>query len=351
MRSISLLVALAAFAAASPFPQDLPIDAIIEAGPPPNVTVPVDGASSEQISYDPSAVISETVAFVTADPLPQRKRSLQKRSATCTPLPAGSGPVPTPDTPSAFLAYSAFAAAASQAPAPAGYVQTFQNLQASNNANGYLGYKSLTTYDVSACAKACDGVKGCSAFNIYFERDPALAPGADCLNPNSTTVIKCVYWGGPVTAENAVNKGQWRNNFQVVIAGSNGYVNQTVTNVPGYKGTFLNNAAVNAPLDCNGNDTYMGYKLFNDGAPFDATRCAAACDAQSAYNIAHPPQSGPPKICRFFNTYLMEKNGLSQGQMCSMYTLAWDSSYAVNTGQTRGTDVYSIAYRYDLIPT
>jgi hypothetical protein len=55
-----------------------------------------------------------------------------------------------------------------------------------------------------------------------FERDPSVVPADSCANPASTTVIKCVLWGSPITAETAVNTGQWRNGFQVVIAGSNG---------------------------------------------------------------------------------------------------------------------------------
>lgn len=61
-----------------------------------------------------------------------------------------------------------------------------------------------------------------------FERDPSVNPDSpNCSNPNSTINIKCVYWGGAVTAGNANNFGQWRDEFQVLIAGSNGYVNTT----------------------------------------------------------------------------------------------------------------------------
>lgn len=61
-----------------------------------------------------------------------------------------------------------------------------------------------------------------------FKRDPSLNPDAsDCPNPPSTINIKCVFWGGAATAANANNFGQWRDNFQVLIAGSNGYINST----------------------------------------------------------------------------------------------------------------------------
>jgi hypothetical protein len=67
-----------------------------------------------------------------------------------------------------------------------------------------------------------------------------------------------------------VNAGQWRSNFSVVIAGSNGYVSTEIETCSGYSPPgYLGNAAINAPLACgNTYDTYMGYKLFT-GVPYD----------------------------------------------------------------------------------
>ena len=77
----------------------------------------------------------------------------------------------------------------------------------------------------------------------------------------------------------------------------------------------LDNVAINAPLNCNGADTYMGSKMWNDASvPFLEDRCAAACTAQSDYNLKHPPSKGRPKLCQFYNTYSLLKNGVSQGQ-------------------------------------
>jgi len=161
----------------------------------------------------------------------------------------------------------------------------------------------------------------------------------------------------------------YREKFQVVVAGSNAYTSTVYQSIPDYTGkqhiarykaasaklragpTFLNNAAINSPdKDCTGGYTYMGFKLFTDG-PFDARLCSAACDAQTEYNLAHPPSDGtPPAICTFFNTYLLMKNDIySQGQHCSMYTQNWGSSYATNTGQYDGngnhfTIKYSFSY-------
>lgn len=89
----------------------------------------------------------------------------------------------------------------------------------------------------------------------------------------------------------------------------------------------------------------MGFKLFTDGV-FDAAKCSAACDAQSKYNLQHPPKTGSPQICRFFNTYILFKNNVAQGQYCSLYSQPWNSSYATNTGQYRGSDRYTISYSF-----
>jgi len=63
--------------------------------------------------------------------------AIEKRT-TCQPQPLGAGPVPTPDTPSAFLSYPDFTSEAQSAPVPAGYVSTYTNLDATSNANGYV---------------------------------------------------------------------------------------------------------------------------------------------------------------------------------------------------------------------
>lgn len=72
-------------------------------------------------------------------------------------------------------------------------------------------------------------------------------------------------------------------------------------------------AAINAPLNCNGADTFIGSRLFSSG-PFDESLCAAVCTAQSNYNLKHPPSSGLPKTCQFYNTYVLFRDGVPQGQ-------------------------------------
>jgi len=190
------------------------------------------------------------------------------------------------------------------------------------------------------------------AFNIYFERDPSVDPGtgnSGCANPSSVIYAKCALWGGPLNSANANNKGQMRNQFEVAVAGSNAYQNNSLTIPVGYSlKAAYNNVAINAPYDAQGFNTYMGATIFTKG-PFNIQLCADYCSAQTKYNFANPASDGtPPKSCNFFNTYILYKGDASnpQGQYCSIYTEQWPDSYAVNSGQTRDSVRYFIGYSY-----
>jgi hypothetical protein len=194
----------------------------------------------------------------------------------------------------------------------------------------------MTGYDVNWCASKCNAISGCLSFNIYFERDPVLDPGAGCTNPAAFPNIKCSFWGSALDLSTATNKGQWRSSFQVGIAGSNGYTSYRLGGpIAGWDAPqSLKTSAMNAPLrDCADTWTYMGFKLFQSG-PFDPNLCSAACNAQTAYNIAHPPSTGKVPKCAAFGTYILtmtNKTGsYQQGQMCTLYTSNWDKQYAVN---------------------
>ncbi|KAG9728145.1 hypothetical protein KCU73_g12442, partial [Aureobasidium melanogenum] len=141
----------------------------------PNVTtasIPI-GPTAESVTYD----LAQATAQATASALPVQavKRDLSARAA-CASQPLGSGPVPSPDTDTAFLSSTDLSAAANNAVTPNGYYNTFTNLQGSSNSYGYLGFTTLASYDVQACASKCDAIRGCSGINIYFERDPTLEP-------------------------------------------------------------------------------------------------------------------------------------------------------------------------------
>lgn len=361
MRSYIAAAAFAALAQA----QDLDWDAVLQLTPVPDVTIPVvyatvpaTTATATTVSYSSSAsaaAVSSALAANPDDSFPLDS-GLAKRatSTSCQVQPTGVslGPQATADTASAFLAFAPFAAAASSAAAasavPTGYVNTFSNLQASNNAYGYMGYTLLSSYNAQTCADKCTKINGCQAFNIYFERDPTVNPDSDsCSDPHSLTQIKCVFWSGPVTSDNANNAGQWRNNFQVVIAGSNGYVNQSIATPVGYKaGVYLGNNAINAPSDCTGDDSFIGSRMLGNGV-FDSNLCAIACNEQADYGRQHPPTDGSfNKLCYFFNTYILYKNGQPLQQYCALYDQTWSQSYATNNGYYYGSDHYTVGYSY-----
>lgn len=329
--------------------------ALADAMPDPTYSSAI-GLPSQTVPYDAKAAVASVVAEIKEGELAAsdgtdkfKPRGLERRTdGDCHALPLGEGPSVTPDTAEAFASWPAFAAAANGAPTPAGYINTFKNLNASNNAFGYMGYQAMATYDTNACAALCDARDGCHAINIYFERSPTKAIGPACQDQLSTTTIKCVFWGGPVTKENAKNYGFTDLGFTVVNAGSNGYVSTKMPSQPGYTGPNpLGDVAINAPLDCEGtHDSYMGVHIFTD-TPFDPALCAAACTATSQFNLEHPPSDGSePRTCNFFNTFILLMNGQVQGQYCSMYTRAWDNSYATNNGQWRGEDHFTIQYSF-----
>ncbi|KAI5365946.1 hypothetical protein Slin14017_G035860 [Septoria linicola] len=276
--------------------QELQLDiaAVAAAGPPPIPSIATN-APFQTVYFDAAMVEQQAAAEQSTDPATP---FIKVKRAAYDPQWVGKHPVPTPETDEAFLAFSSFSSVALAAPTPAGYTNTFKNLKAMNNALGYMGYTLLDEYSVPECSKKCAAINGCAAFNVAFERSPSkdLSPktGA-CEQPDTTTLIK-------FTARNALNDGRWRNGYHVVVASSNGYVNQTVNSVENYTGpTFLGVRAISAPNDCNGKSTFVGYQYWNDGKPFDTRRCGAACTAQTGANPSAP--------CRIFNTYVISKNG------------------------------------------
>jgi hypothetical protein len=161
----SLLVAASgaiALASASPAPQDIPFD-LAYALPNPSYTTDL-AATAQTVTYNPTTVFAAAAVQITettntALAADATTGAPNKRAVTaCTPLPSGYGPIPSPDSPSAFAALPDFASAASNAPVPTGYTQTFSNLAASNNAYGYMGYTTLQTYGMFHCVR----LHGCS---------------------------------------------------------------------------------------------------------------------------------------------------------------------------------------------
>ena len=106
--------------------------------------------------------------------------------------------------------------------------------------------------------------------------------------------------------------------------------------------------AINAPLDSNGHDTYMGYQFFpfSQAQGYDPQTCAGACTTQTTYNSQHTKPDGTYQTCVFFDAYVLSQNGIPQGLYCSLYNQTWGREYATNTGQYRGSDRYTVSRSY-----
>ncbi|KAF4306924.1 hypothetical protein GTA08_BOTSDO05634 [Botryosphaeria dothidea] len=321
-------------------PADLgPVDPIVQA------TTVAEATSA----YDATSAIAAATSAVAT--------TVEKRDA-CPTIYTGYGPVVT-SAPSDWVSDAALTAPAATATTPQGYVAAanFNNLQGSVQEMGYLTVKTLEEYSPKKCADFCDAEALCMGFNIYFERDPATDTGcAADKNPDSITTIGCTLYAYHVAASKATNTGQWRDNFHVVITGSNGYnkqdtklSNPTMTSISGFKAPQdFGVAAVNAPK-YNDFDSYITYTTYTDA--YDPRICAKACQAQTKYDKEHPASDGTYKACNYFVAYAMAKNEEPQGLFCAMYVLPWNSTYAVNTGYYYGSDHYtiynSLAYTVD----
>ena len=104
--------------------------------------------------------------------------------------------------------------------------------------------------------------------------------------------------------------------------------------IPGFQAPTALKGAINAPYG------YIGYSKFDT---FNPSQCAAACNAQDAYDKAHPNADGSYDSCDFFTAYTESIDGVSEGMFCAMYTTAWNASYATNYGQWRGSSHVTIS--------
>lgn len=213
----TLLVAgIVGLTAALPAPQNIEFAAVDALPPPTRLGAPNAASVAFEIpTYTPSTV---TVDASTAS----KKRTLAARDA-CDARPLGQGiPNTYPDDAENFVNNPQYSNLAVDSYVPQGYELVFQNLNAATQQSGYLGFYTLNGYDTIACRQQCDATATCTAFNTYIERDPVVEPGDGCSNPNSTAVAKCALYGLPISADTATNSGQFQEDFQIVIAGSNG---------------------------------------------------------------------------------------------------------------------------------
>ena len=169
----------------------------------------------------------------------------------CGPQPTGYGPLPTDDTKEGFYGSPAIHDLSALAPAPktpTNYTRAFSLAEASYTGSTYLGHFELHAYSPEACAARCNTYgselnephlettteasvssgpespeQPCKGFNIYFERSPSIHLGPECKTASSRTLIKCALWGEGLRKAAVNNRGYKEWDFDVVIAGSNGY--------------------------------------------------------------------------------------------------------------------------------
>ncbi|QSZ29458.1 hypothetical protein DSL72_003972 [Monilinia vaccinii-corymbosi] len=395
-----LIAGFAAFAIATPAPQNIDF-AAINAAAPVAMTGPAPNATQEAVTINPASASVEGAAKATAvavaaataaqkakrgwgwggstattsctTSVPSAVPTHVEAAPATTPPPAappaatpaervpcaiqpdGYGPKVQPDTTDAFLAYAEFHSEAKGALTPSSYTQTFVDLNAAVSANSYLGLTTFKSYDVAKCGALCDNTDLCTGFNIYVERDPSVDPSDTCSNPASITNYKCTLWGSGVDSASATNSGQWRDSFQVVITGSNGYEKEPApATQPGWK----------APQQCGGGtkahshpSTSLGQSFFP--GPYNPALCASYAAAQNKKNAGHVSSlmkmvfrtdAYSPYQCKFFNAYMLEKNGKPMGTYCSLFAQSYGSDQATYEPGQQGSDTWtcSRSYGYDI---
>lgn len=252
-----------------------------------------------------------------------------------------SAPKTSPDTAEAFLSNPVYTQIAINATTPQGYNLAFQNLNTSVDQPGYMGSITYQHYNTLACQHACDAAPGCTAFNMYIERSPALDAGAGCPNPPAVFNYRCTLWGLNITTSSATNSGQFRGPtdrngtaFHTVIAASNGYTkNAAPPSYGNFTGPVALAGAIQEPQPADlSQSTYIGQRSWP--GIYDPAQCASACQATTAYDKAFlADEHGNYKACNFFNSFVVSKDGVPQGTTCYFFTKSWEAGFAKDVGQ------------------
>jgi len=257
-------------------------------------------------------------------------------SSACSTYPSGFAPTAVPDTEAGFLAYAPYHASASAAATPSGYTLSFQNLNASVSQASYLGVRTLQSYDTIGCATICDNTTTCTAFNVYIERDPVVDPAANCSNPASTSNYFCTLWGSSINSTTATNAGQYRSSFHVLITASNGYDKTPIAIAPscsGWQPPKKCGSSGEGSVAHSHSATTMGSHFFP--GPYDPTQCAAYATAEN-WRYAGGSSSmlwwysmfQTTSNCKFFNAYMLKRDGAATGTMCVLFAASYAPSQA-----------------------
>lgn len=209
---------------------------------------------------------------------------------------------------------------------------------------GFLGPHLLEHYDPYECARFCDYLPTCASFNLYFERDPVHKPNstAGCPNPPSTTNINCVLWHSRLEADEAINVGEVREDFQVVITGSNLYnkihgpLDLSDLGFSGPRVDVDNDAAFLVPDEPTGGYStileqkplyYSYYDASATLGKYDPTVCAHLCsNITNAATPSLPFTNNAYPVCSMFVAYELDYN-YPLGMVCELYSSVWSSHY------------------------
>lgn len=209
---------------------------------------------------------------------------------------------------------------------------------------GFLGTHRLEYYDTNECAGICDNLPTCASFNLYFERDPMYEPNttAGCPNPPSTTNINCVLWHSRLEADAAINIGELREEFQVVITGSNLYnklhgpLDLTGLGFSGPRLGVDNDAAFEIPDEPTGAySTLLAqkplyYSYYDASATlkrYDPSVCAHLCmNITNAATPSFPFTNNAFPVCSMFVAYELRYND-PLAMVCELYSSVWSSRY------------------------
>ncbi|KAF2451293.1 hypothetical protein P171DRAFT_515335 [Karstenula rhodostoma CBS 690.94] len=258
-------------------------------------------------------------------------------NASCDTLAVNSGaPIPGNGSTTAYLADSILQATAESALTPPGYVAAFTDAFGSvQDVNSYLTYYTLNaTYDTAACADFCTADPKCTAFNIYFARDPMFEVSPTCVDPPPVTNVRCALFSANVAPELATNTHQFTapdqsTSFERLHVGSNGYNAAPGDDVPAFHlQDTLGAFAIEAVAQDDAENGYMTvYTLPNTTATAPAA-CAQQC--ATAYTAT--------KHCVFFNTYVELVNGTNTlgGTKCALFAKPYGPERATNAGYAGG---------------
>jgi len=156
---------------------------------------------------------------------------------------------------------------------------------------------------------------------------------------SSFTNIKCTLWGVPTSKAGATNFGQYREQFQVVIAGSNGY--NLVSPVAASLNLF--NPADTLSAAINNAATYVGSTYYNQ--PYDPSVCASVCKTLTATNRAAAQAQGLTTYtpCNYFNSFVLAQNNAATGMYCMFHNAPVPKSQATNNGGSNAGVTYSFS--------